>query len=213
MADARKTRDTTGVTAQEEAGRFMQLLEPEPAHVLQVARLAGELFDGLAALHGFGPRERVLLECAARLHDIGWSVAPAGKSHHKESARLIRERSWQNLDPAEVELVAQIARYHRKALPAADHAEFARLDAKERGLVEGLAAILRLADGLDRSHLQRVRAIRCAVRPETVIISLVASVPLDGEIEAAARKADLAERVWGRRIAFDQVIEPRGAGR
>ena len=95
----------------------LRRLEPEPPHVLQVARLALRLFDELAALHQLGGEERVLLEAAACLHDIGWSVAPDGARHHKESARLIRAQRWEHFSAAHVECIALIARYHRKSPP------------------------------------------------------------------------------------------------
>ena len=81
--------------------------EREPEHARQVARLALELHDALRPIHGQGARERELLECAALLHDIGWSAtAPDGKGHHKASARLIRESTWETLTQREVRCVA-----------------------------------------------------------------------------------------------------------
>src|SRR4051812_21657341 len=97
---------------------FMNELETEPEHVLHVAKLALLLFDQLRELHGLAGQDRLILEAAACLHDIGWSITPGGEEHHKASARLIRERAWKSLDRPTVDLVALIARYHRRSLPA-----------------------------------------------------------------------------------------------
>src|SRR5271165_4007233 len=88
--------------------------DEEPSHSDHVALLTLQLYDELQAWHPSPPRARELLFTAALLHDIGWSQTPDGKGHHKQSARLIQEHAWKTLTPDEVQLVAQIARYHRK---------------------------------------------------------------------------------------------------
>src|SRR5688572_27296855 len=114
----------------------MRAKELRPVHVLHVVGLALQLFDQLAGLHGLGPRERLWLEAAGYLHDIGHERVPTGEGHHKESARLIREHPWQHFTPAEVEVIAQVARYHRKSLPEMSHEEFRRLPDWERRVVQ-----------------------------------------------------------------------------
>jgi exopolyphosphatase / guanosine-5'-triphosphate,3'-diphosphate pyrophosphatase len=133
--------------------------DEEPSHSDQVARLALELYDGLRDWHAAPARARELLHSAALLHDIGWSQTPDGKGHHKQSARLIREHKWKSLSADEVELVAQIARYHRKAPPEPDHEEFHALKAPAQKSVMILGGILRLADALDRTHSGRITGI------------------------------------------------------
>src|SRR6266850_338185 len=113
-------------TRQEFLG-FMYELETEPQHVLHVAKLALRLFDQLQDLHRLTPADRVVLEAAGCLHDIGWSLSPDGKEHHKASARLIRERAWRSLAPGEVAVLALVARYHRQSLPDPEHKSFMRL--------------------------------------------------------------------------------------
>src|SRR5271154_3214028 len=98
--------------------------DEEPSHSDHVAVLALQIFDGLRPWHGYGSRPRELLHSAALLHDIGWSQKPDGKDHHKWSARLILEHPWKTLTPEEMSIVAEIARYHRKAPTQPDHAEF-----------------------------------------------------------------------------------------
>ena len=133
--------------------------DEEPTHSDQVAKLALELYDGLQDWHAFAARQRELLHSAALLHDIGWSQTPDGKGHHKESARLIREYKWKHLLPDEMEFVAQVARYHRKAPPQLDHEEFQALKASAQKSVLILGGILRLADALDRTHSARIAGI------------------------------------------------------
>lgn len=180
---------------------LMEDADPEPTHSRQVARLAERLFDELSALHGCGPEERFHLEAAALLHDTGWSVCPDGKGHHKASADLIRNRLWRGLDAREVALVAQIARYHRKSLPHAGHSGFMALSAEDRLRVEKLAALLRIADGLDRKHLQRVADLEARIDEAAVRITVFGQ-DLAEELAMADGKADLARKTFGRTWLF-----------
>jgi len=188
--------------AYDEALAFMRELELRPVHVEHVARLAGQLFDQLVDLHGLGPRERLLLESAALLHDIGQRPDPLTEGHHKRAARLIRERPWVNFSPPEVEVIAQVARYHRKAVPEATHDEFRALDAPSRRIVQCLAALLRLADSFDRSHQQSVREVRVEILPNQLLFHLDANAPLLREVTAAHTKGDLAVAFFQRDLVF-----------
>ncbi len=180
----------------------MRRLEPEPPHVLHVARLALRMFDELAVLHRLSDEERLLLEAAACLHDLGWSVAPDGAKHHKESARLIRAQRWENFSAAQVEMIALIARYHRKSPPKLEHEDFAALNAEDRSKVSRLAALLRVADGLDRRHLQRVNDLAVRISGGKVVVTLDSRDPVDMEIAAAQKKADLFGSVFERELEF-----------
>jgi exopolyphosphatase/guanosine-5'-triphosphate,3'-diphosphate pyrophosphatase len=188
--------------ARQEFLALMQALEEEPPHVLHVAALAVHLFDELTDLHGLGDHDRLLLEAASCLHDIGWSAAPHGRGHHRESARLIREHRWEHFSADSVALIAQIARYHRKSLPDLEHEEFAALSPAERVRVQQLASLLRISDGLDRSHQQHVRHLSAVISPGQIVVHLNASRPASREIAAATRKADLARAVFQREIIF-----------
>jgi len=190
---------------------LMQRLEAEPAHVLHVAELALCLFDRLAPLHCLEASDRLLLEAAACLHDTGWSVARDGKAHHKESARLIRAHPWQHWSAGEVGLVAQVARYHRKSMPSAEHEEFTALNEAEQHRVRHLAALLRLGDALDRSHTQRIRRIEVEILPDTIRLTLASARPLDAELESAQRKGDLAKLLWRRSLLFERIRLPQPA--
>ena len=166
--------------------------ETEPDHPRQVARLALALFEGLSPLHRYGASERRVLECAALLHDIGWSVSgPEGRAHHKASSRLIREFSWKTLTPTEVLCVAAVARYHRKALPKPDHEDLKTLSPADHSRVEWLAACLRTADGLDRRHLQQVTGVSVQISRQQTELWVDAPGRIDEELAAADQKSDL----------------------
>ena len=186
-----------------EIGALLQRYETEPEHVLQVARLALELYDGLLAWHQYGPTERLLLDTAACLHDLGWSVTePDGKGHHKESARLIREFPWTALAGDEIELVALVARYHRKALPSPEHDSYARQTAHNQRRVGRLAAILRVADALDRRHLQRVDRAEIRLTESALEIVVLSTHEVGSELAAAEAKADLLRSEFGGLVRF-----------
>src|SRR5437588_3875912 len=138
----------------EEVLALMALMESQPLHVAHVTKLSLQLFDGLAPLHGLGLRERLLLEAAGYLHDIGHRFDYLQTGHHKESARVIREHPWKEFSSRETELIAQIARYHRKSMPRMKHEDFAMLSPEDRLVVQWLSALLRIADALDGSHEQ-----------------------------------------------------------
>lgn len=170
---------------------FIKDLEPHPGHVVQVAKLADRLFLLLKPLHGLGARDRKLLAAAALMHDIGWSESPSGKAHHKHSARLIRQNTWVNLSAGEIGLVAQVARYHRRKLPTPKHKPFARLDRPARRRVCALAALLRIADALDRSQSSLIRDLGATLSPGTVRLTALARKPARDEEYAFLKKRDL----------------------
>ncbi len=180
----------------------MDRLEPEPEHTRHVAMLAVRLFDESAKWHRLGPDERVILEGAACLHDVGWPVSRKGAAHHKHSARVIRAQSWTQFTPLEVEMLALVARYHRKSHPCPDHEDFQRLSSTRRKMVSWLASLIRLADAFDRSHLQHVRDLRLHPRERSLEITLISQLPPEREIAAAGRKGKLAEEMFGRELTY-----------
>jgi exopolyphosphatase/guanosine-5'-triphosphate,3'-diphosphate pyrophosphatase len=176
--------------------------DPDQAHSEHVATLTLCLFDGLWTLHQYGSRERDLLEIAARLHDIGWSRAATGK-HHKLSRDMILELDIPGIDDQNRLMCALIARYHRRALPdASRHKRFASLDPAQRALVEWLAGMLRVADGLDCNHADTVRRLACDVNDKAITIRLEAGGDCSMEVEEARQKQALLERISRRRIEY-----------
>ena len=133
----------------------------DEAHARHVTRFAMQLFDDLLSVHAFGERDRLLLRTAAMLHDIGDYVHYSG--HHKHSQYLIQHADIMGITPEERAIVANIARYHRKGPPDPSHPGYRDLSKEARGKVRGLAAILRIADALDREHRQKIESVRAAV--------------------------------------------------
>lgn len=153
----------------------------EEQHAHNVWRYAAWIFDQTAAIHGLGETEREYLEVACLLHDVGYHVSHA--QHHRHSYYLIRNAELLGFTEHEIEVIANIARYHRKSHPANDHPEFARLSARDRTLVRKLASILRIADGLDRRHNGVFHTIRCRIHDEQLAVQLVGRPGEDSTLE------------------------------
>jgi exopolyphosphatase / guanosine-5'-triphosphate,3'-diphosphate pyrophosphatase len=173
----------------------------DEAHCRRVTTLALSLFDQTCALHELGPAERGLLEVAGLLHDVGYAVSHA--AHHKHSLYLIGNADLDGFTPRERALVANVARYHRKALPADRHGEYMALDDHDRTLVRRLAALLRLADGLDADHFQVVEAVTVVDRGDHLRLELRARDLPDLDMWAAERNGDLFELEFGRRVELE----------
>lgn len=171
-------------------------------HSQQVTRLTLMLFDELVPLHELKPRERELIEYAALMHDIGWHIGR--RDHHKHSAYLILHGKLRDFSPREIRIMANIARYHRGPSPKQKHRLYAMLPGAARRTVDFGAAILRIADGLDRSHAAVVRSLRCAIRPEKVLVSLETRGDAELEVWGAQRKAGLFEKAFDRSVAFEK---------
>jgi exopolyphosphatase/guanosine-5'-triphosphate,3'-diphosphate pyrophosphatase len=186
----------------QQAEALLAAFDWDVEHCRQVRDLAMMLFDQLQPLHKLGADERDILEAASLLHDIGWIVA--GQKHHKHSYRLIHDNEAKliGFTSAQVELIANVARYHRKSPPSPHHEAFAGLSATEQRIVQHLAALLRIADGLDRPHLQQVKALSCEITDRQVSISVKALANTGAHIEGAARKRDLFEAVFGLPVDF-----------
>ena len=177
-------------------------------HQRHVARLALALFARLADLHGLAPSDRDILYAAAILHSIGHFVAESAR--HKHAAYLIRNSLLNGWRDDERELIAQVARYYRKAMPKPTHLEYAALPAEERRRVDALASILRIADGLDTRALGVVMDVGVRRGDGRLVLAAQAEADVSGELSAAMFKADLFERTFGERLAFESVApEPR----
>ncbi|HEX7131946.1 MAG TPA: Ppx/GppA phosphatase family protein [Iamia sp.] len=169
--------------------------DDDPEHSAWVATLALQLYDDLAAGLDLAPDARDHLEAAALLANVGLTVSHDG--HHKHSYYVIRHSDrLVGFTDAEIERIALVARYHRKSAPKARHPEFARLPEDEQRTVRSLAAILRVAIGLDRTHNRRVASVRAERAGDTVRIDVTPTVGEDIDLElhtAAERSALLAE--------------------
>ncbi|MBR9988273.1 MAG: HD domain-containing protein [Gemmatimonadetes bacterium] len=167
----------------------------DEAHGRHVAMLAASLFDQLGSQHGLGERDRRILTAAGVLHDIGQHISY--RKHHKHSYYLILNASLPDLGPRDTLIVALVARYHRRAEPSGSHDGYADLSSDERGRVSWLAALLRIADALDRQHLQHVRRVDARVEDEELHICVHAEGDVLLEEWAIEKKARLFTRMLG----------------
>jgi exopolyphosphatase / guanosine-5'-triphosphate,3'-diphosphate pyrophosphatase len=176
-----------------------------PEHAQQVARLALSVFDQTRSVHGFGDRERTWLEYAALLHDVGVHISY--ERHHRHSYYLIKNGGLRGFDPDEIEIIALVARYHRQATPKKSHDGFGELRGSHRRAVRALAAMVRLAEGLDRSHAQALAGLDLYPRPEDYLARLHARGDAELELWAAHRHVAPLEKMLGRPIHFE-VVHP-----
>ena len=177
---------------------LMEACDEEPAHAREVARIAVELFNATLFLHGLSEDCREYLEAAALLANVGLFVSHA--KHHLHSYYVIRNSDrLVGFTDAEIEMIAVIARYHRKSAPKSSHLEFTSLDAGSQQLVRVLASLLRIAIGLDRSHNSLIESVRAHTAAETLVINAVpvAGANADLEIYSANERAGLLASVFG----------------
>jgi exopolyphosphatase/guanosine-5'-triphosphate,3'-diphosphate pyrophosphatase len=171
-----------------------------------VARLALDIFRPLARPFKLGDREERILEAAAILHDVGYFINYS--SHHKHSYHLIRHADLFGFTPRERELIANVARYHRKSLPKKKHDQFMRLSAEDRRTVSMLGGILRLADGLDRSRTGMVQLLEPLLSPSELLLRLQGSGDLSVEIFGGSTKSDLFREAFDLKLEFEAVESP-----
>lgn len=194
-----------------EAGKVMHMSGPEKdasatetlnadinRHVAHVESLAMSLFKELASIHNLGEPWERRLRLAARFHDIGWREGRSG--HHKASMRIIEKENL-GIDEIDRPFVALLARYHRKAWPSLKHKRFAMLSCEEQVAVRKLAAILRIADGLDYTHEGRIKALAFEVREtrsgkKRAVLSLTCAEDTTVEVARALKKGDLFEDIF-----------------
>jgi exopolyphosphatase/guanosine-5'-triphosphate,3'-diphosphate pyrophosphatase len=166
----------------------------ELEHGRTVSLLAGRIFDQLAAPLELVAGDRLLLECAARLQDVGYVINY--DQHHKHSYHLIRNSRLPGIRAHDLELIANVARYHRGAHPKRKHENLARLSPEDQSRVQRMAAILRLAGGLDRSRSQQVRDVRVKLENDRVFVDVIADQEPLVDIWGAERRNDLFEKVF-----------------
>jgi exopolyphosphatase / guanosine-5'-triphosphate,3'-diphosphate pyrophosphatase len=174
-------------------------------HSLHVAKLALEIFDGVAQQFKLTAKDKRLLEAAALLHDVGYFIGYA--SHHKHSYHLIRHADLFGFTPRERELIANIARYHRKALPKKKHDEFVRLAANDRVLVSRLGGILRLCDGLDRRRNSVVERVECELSQKVLKLKLIGHDDMSVEVFGAKAKSDMFQGAFNLKVAIEACLE------
>ena len=194
---------------------FARSCHNDEEHSQHVARLALAIFAALADSFSLGAKDRQILEGAALLHDVGYFISYA--DHHKHSYHLVRHADLFGFTPRDRELIALIARYHRKALPKKKHEGYARLTLQDQLLVRRLGGILRLADGLDRRRAGVVTAIECTLASSTITLRLHGEEDVTVELFGGKAKGDLLEAAFGKKLvllaaAEDNADRARRAG-
>jgi exopolyphosphatase/guanosine-5'-triphosphate,3'-diphosphate pyrophosphatase len=172
----------------------------DEAHHRHVAALCLKLFDALIPLHGMSRRERLLLEVAATLHDIGMYIR--GSGHHKHGQYVVANSEIFGIYGDELNMVANIVRYHRGALPAQTDIDFLTLQREERILVMKMAALLRVADALDRSHTQQIKEIQVERKSEILALHTGGGFDLSTERIGLEEKADMFQDIFGFKVVL-----------
>jgi exopolyphosphatase/guanosine-5'-triphosphate,3'-diphosphate pyrophosphatase len=182
------------------AREMLRRYQADVNHAQAVENYALQIFDGLKKVHGFTGRERRLLQAAAILHDIGKFVN--SKYHDVYSCHLLKDSNIIGLSVAEMALIANIARYHSGTVPSLSHAEWAELSPEERLTAGKLAAILRLADALDRSHMQKLADVEIKLKDNEIVISGRTDRETALEEWTFAYKSEFFTEVFGLRCIF-----------
>ena len=200
-------KTTSRTSAEDARRRSVKALATQFAganeHGRQVAKLALRLFDATAPVLGLPRASRELLEYAALLHDIGHTIDH--DRHNRHSYYLIKNAELFGFDPEEIEVVAQAARGHRKQSPKIDSPELTALPAQKRRWVRGFAAILRIADALDRTHFGVVKTIDVRYSPGRLIIGVDSKKEkADLELWTSERRTDLLSRLLERQVTLEQ---------
>ncbi|HXG82596.1 MAG TPA: Ppx/GppA phosphatase family protein [Pyrinomonadaceae bacterium] len=173
----------------------------EESHALQVADLAEKIFDALAPVYNLKRHGRTLLSAAALLHDVGYHISH--EAHHKHSFYLIKHSEMTGFSETEKNIIANIARYHRGALPKEKHLDFMQLSDKDRSLVARLGAILRLAEALDRGHENHVTGMKFKLDKQNLSLKLLSDKDCTIERKAIELKKDLFEAAYSCRLIVD----------
>jgi exopolyphosphatase/guanosine-5'-triphosphate,3'-diphosphate pyrophosphatase len=164
-----------------------------------VANISNLLFTALQPVHEMPPAYGKLLEAAAYLHDVGHFVSNA--SHHKHSYYVVSNSDLAGFTDRERLLIATLCRYHRKALPSAEHGAYQALSADERHNLLMMIPILRLADNLDRSPGQRIKGVECKLRDGEVTLQIQAGGDIDLAQWGAERAADVFQQIYHRTVS------------
>jgi exopolyphosphatase/guanosine-5'-triphosphate,3'-diphosphate pyrophosphatase len=170
----------------------------DEAHHRHVADFCLLLFDALVQEHGMNRRERMMLEVAAVLHDIGMFIRSSG--HHKHGQYIVAHSEIFGLHREELDVIANVVRYHRSDPPRESDIGYISLPPGNRILVLKMAAILRVADALDRGHSRQIKNFTIERKSETVILQSGGNHDLSLELLGLEEKADLFQDVFGYKV-------------
>jgi exopolyphosphatase / guanosine-5'-triphosphate,3'-diphosphate pyrophosphatase len=183
---------------------FARRLEYDQQHAEHVRELSRQLFDQLQPVHRLPPETRVLLEAGALLHDTGHTISHRG--HHKHGEYLALNGDMRGLEGRERAIVAGLVRYHnRKSEPAGHHAAYSSLEDADKPILRRLAAILRIAEGLDHSHRQRVVKVRVSFQRGGVGLEVQSRGDAGEDLRDAAKSAEMFEKEFHVKLHFGQA--------
>ena len=177
-------------------------------HAELVHQISLQIFDDLQSIHKLTYTERELLEASAYLHDVGYHISH--DQHHKHSYYIIKNCILPGFTNDEAEVIANIARYHRKSLPKKKHENYQTLSAEKQHIVSVLAGILRIAEGIDRRQMQLIFRVKCFINPDRIDIYLTtkdSDIDIDIEIWGANRRKLLLEKTLNKAIQFHKEIQ------
>ena len=201
QAQGQETETTPGVDRDEALDHFATACRVEVEHGKHIAQLAGKIYRQLADPLGLDMEDAPLLEAAARLQDVGYLINY--DSHHKHSYHLILNSRLPGFQPEELEIIANVARYHRGGRPKKKHDNYRQLSSTDRLRVKHMAAILRVAGGLDRSHTHQVKDVNVEVDEHKVQIYVNSEDHPDVDLWGARRRSELFERVFNYPLLID----------
>ncbi len=189
-------------TKQKSILNILKKYEIEPEHSYQVKKLALLLFDKTKGeLHDFSDREKDLLEAGSLLHDIGYYIS--AKNHHKNASKLILKENPEGFSQEEIQIIANIARYHRGKPPKKTHKAYESLSISAKEVTRKLSAFCRIADALDRAHLCFIEDIDCIYDSISQILHIILKSSVSDcliEIEKAKQKKELMEKEFNIKI-------------
>ncbi|MEM9411415.1 MAG: HD domain-containing protein, partial [Planctomycetota bacterium] len=170
-------------------------------HAIHVSRLAMTLFEQLSELHELGSRFEIVLEMAAILHEIG--VFVSNRSYHKHSMYLIRNSEFFGISRRDLEMVALVARYHRRATPQPNHDAFSKLNRGDRVSIAKMASILRIAKALDASRYQRIKEIKCEKKGNKVVIRIFGLADISLETLEMGKSGQMFSDLFGVNLSLE----------
>ena len=196
MIESRQGPTSTGPPNHDaQLNRFAEACGVNMPHSTHVAKLAVQIYQGLSKLFDFDEQDFVLLEAASRLQDVGYLINY--EKHHKHSYHLILHSRLEMFSPQDLQIVANVARYHRGAQPKTKHRNFRMLDEAQRLRVRQMSSVLRLAGGLDRSHNQTVESVEIQGSKAQVDLLVSATEYPEVNLWAARRRAGPFEKIFG----------------
>ncbi len=184
--------------------RFAEHCNYEKKHSEKVMELALKIFDFVKDNFkecNLKDSDKEYLVAACILHDVGHNISPS--QHHRHSYYLIKNSDLLGFNNEEIEIIANISRYHRKSHPKLKHENFSKLSSHNKDRVRKLSAILRIADGLDRSHNSLVSDLKFEMKNNTINIYLISKQrELSLEIWGANMRKDLFEEIFNVKLNF-----------